>query len=63
MKRRTLILETARTGYTPEQVTSHPGALTVADLMSYLEKYDEDDFVVISHDGGYTYGTLYDPEA
>lgn len=62
MKRRILILETAKTARTPEVVANRSGALTVGDLREYLEKYDEDDFVVISHDRGLTFGTLYDPE-
>ena len=58
MKRETIIFEAARIGYTPDQVTSRAGALTVGDLIAYLEDYDEDDYIVISHDNGYTFGSL-----
>ena len=50
-----LVFNAARTGYSIEQVST---PLTVADLRCMLEDLDDDMLVVLSHDNGYTYGSL-----
>lgn len=50
------VLETRRTAYAPSQIKR---TLTVGDLISQLEQYDDDTPVVYSNDNGYTYGQLY----
>ena len=50
-----IILETTRTGYSPDQCYS---TLTVKELIQELEQYDEDLKVYFSNDGGYTYGEI-----
>ena len=37
------------------QITS---TMTVGELIAYLEQFDEDTKVYLSHDGGYTYGGI-----
>lgn len=32
--------------------------MTVADLMAYLEQFDEDTPVYLNNDNGYTYGSI-----
>lgn len=34
--------------------------MTVADLMAYLEQFDEDTPVYLKNDNGYTYGSIDD---
>ena len=50
-----LFLDGRRTGYTPEQCGK---TMTVADLMAYLEQFNEETPVYIINDGGYTYGNI-----
>lgn len=57
MIRVAVVFEAERTGYSIEQMAD--GALTVGELREMLEFYDDDTIVVISHDSGYTYGSLY----
>lgn len=44
-----------RTGYGIEQIEN---PMTVGDLMRMLEDIDEDTPIILSHDNGYTYGSL-----
>lgn len=55
--RTAVVFEAERNGYAIEQIAD--GALTVGELREMLEFYDDDNLVVISHDSGYTYGSLY----
>jgi hypothetical protein len=50
-----LIINANRNGYAPEQCGR---TMTVAALMSYLEQFDDDLPVYLSHDNGYTYGSI-----
>lgn len=50
-----LYIEGRRNGYSPEQCGN---TMTVADLMAYLEQFDEDTPVYIQNDNGYTYGSI-----
>lgn len=55
MEKQVLKIEAKREGYTLNQVTR---TMTVGELISYLEQFDEDTKVYLSHDGGYTYGGI-----
>lgn len=50
-----LIITTFRECYTPEDVRR---TMTVGELISFLEDYDEDEDVILSFDNGYTYGGI-----
>lgn len=54
--REAVVFETSRDGYGIEQMASR--AVTVGELREMLEEYDDDVLFVLSHDGGYTYGTI-----
>lgn len=54
--KRAVVFEAERRGYSIDQIAN--GAITVGRLMSILEDYDEDDLFILSHDNGYTYGSL-----
>lgn len=59
--RRAVVFEASRTGYSIEQLFdgySWNEPMTVGELMGILEDYDEDDVFVLSHDNGYTYGSI-----
>ena len=51
-----LRIEAEREGYTPHQIA---GTMTVGDLIDYLQNFPEDLPVILSHDGGYTFGGVY----
>ena len=55
MEKQVLLIEAQREGYALNQITS---TMTVGELIAYLEQYDEDVKVYLSHDGGYTYGGI-----
>ena len=55
MNRRALVFEAAREGYGIEQL-SHP--MTVGELKAFLEDFDDDTLFILSHDNGYTYGSI-----
>ena len=42
-------------GYTINQVRN---TMTVGELISYLEQFDEETLVYLKHDNGYTYGGI-----
>ena len=52
-----LFLDARRTGYSPDQCNN---TMTVRDLISFLEQFDEDKKVYLRHDNGYTYGAITD---
>lgn len=56
-----LVFEAERSHYSIDQ-QEDAGAMTVGELISILEDYNEEDLIILSHDNGYTYGTLSAPE-
>lgn len=54
--RNAVVFEAERKGYGIDQIAD--SAMTVGELIAVLEDYDEDALVVLSHDNGYTYGSL-----
>jgi len=50
-----IIINTIREGYGPDQVRS---TMTVAELISALEQYDDDTKVYLGFDNRYTYGGI-----
>lgn len=50
-----VIIDAARTAYSANDIQR---TFTVAELMEALSQYDPDEKVVLSHDGGYTYGGI-----
>lgn len=54
--RKAIVFEAPRDGYGIDQVAD--GAMTVGELMAFLEDFDEDTLIIMSHDNGYTYGSI-----
>lgn len=54
--REAIAFEASRSGYAIDQIAD--GAMTVGELIDILSKYDEDMLFVLSHDNGYTYGSI-----
>lgn len=54
--KRVVTIETSRDYYSIED--AHDEAITIGDLIEILQRYDEDDKVILSNDGGYTYGHI-----
>lgn len=54
--RNALVFEASRNGYGVDQIADE--AMTVGELKALLEDYDDDDLIVMSHDRGYTYGSI-----
>lgn len=50
-----LVFEAARTGYGIDQITS---PMTVGELKRLLDDWDDDTLFILSHDRGYTYGSI-----
>lgn len=50
-----LYLDTVREGYGPDQVQR---TMTVGELISFLEQYDDDTPIYTTHDNRYTYGGI-----
>ena len=50
-----ITFEAIREGYSKSQVGS---PLTVGELRTFLEDYTDETLIFLSHDNGYTYGTL-----
>lgn len=50
-----LVFQAQREGYGIDQIRHQ---VTVGDLKAMLEGLDDDMLVVLSHDNGYTYGSL-----
>lgn len=55
MSKRAIVFEAAREGYGIEQIRR---PMTVGELIGFLQDFDEDTLVILSHDRGYTYGSL-----
>ena len=53
-----VILECPRTDYSAEDVQKNRNTMKVKELKEILERYDDDDIIVTSHDNGYTYGPV-----
>lgn len=58
MEKYAIIFEATRTDYAVSQTANRQTTMTVGTLISYLETLEEDDLVILSHDGGRTFGTL-----
>lgn len=56
--KRAIAFEAKREGYAIDQLRN---PITVKELIEVLENFDEDAIVVLSHDRGYTYGSI-DPD-
>lgn len=54
--RNAVVFEASREGYGIDQIADR--AMTVGELISILSDYDEDALFVLSHDNGYTYGSV-----
>ena len=50
-----IVFEVIREGYGIDQINN---PLTVGDLRELLEDLDDDITIILSHDNGYTYGSL-----
>lgn len=50
-----IILRAEREGYSIEQIRR---TMTVGELIAFLSDFDEDRPIYLSHDGGYTYGSI-----
>ena len=50
-----VIIEANREGYSTDQIGR---TMTVGDLIAYLEQFNENAKVYLSHDNGYTYGGI-----
>ena len=55
MEKQILKIEARRQAYSIEDIYS---TMTVKDLKDYLDQFDDDVPVYLSHDGGYTYGGI-----
>lgn len=51
-----VVFEASRTGYAIDQVLDR--AMTVGELIDLLSDYDEDTLFILSHDNGYTFGSI-----
>lgn len=52
-----LIFGVSRDGYTPSQVAHE--CCTARELRDFLDDYNDDTLIILSHDNGYTYGPLH----
>ena len=50
-----LFINAERQGYAIDQIRN---TMTVGELISYLEQFEEDTPVYLKHDRGYTYGAI-----
>ena len=55
MAKKVIVFEARRDGYGIDQIEE---PVTVGELMRMLKDWDEDTPIILSHDGGYTYGSL-----
>jgi hypothetical protein len=55
MSAKFLVFDADRTAYGIDQIER---PMTVGELREFLKDFDEDDAIILSHDRGYTYGTL-----
>ena len=56
MKRMAIVFEAERRGYAIDQIADK--AITVGELIGILQDFEEDTLFVLSHDRGYTYGSI-----
>lgn len=57
--RRAVVFEAERTGYSIDQVIDDwTKPMTVGELRDILEEYEDEDLFILSHDRGYTYGSI-----
>lgn len=56
--RKAIVFDAPREGYAIDQVRR---PMTVADLIQILDDCNPEDLVILSHDRGYTYGSLETP--
>ena len=54
--RKAIVFEAPRAGYGIDQIADR--AITVGELMNFLEDFDPDTLFILSHDSGYTYGSV-----
>ena len=54
--RKAVVFEAPRDGYGINQIADT--AMTVGELIAFLQDFDEDTLFVLSHDRGYTYGSI-----
>lgn len=57
-----LVFEAERSHYSIQQQEDSGRTMTVGDLIGILQDFNEDDLIIISHDNGFTYGTLSTPD-
>ena len=50
------VIEAQRAGYSISQVAGR--AITVGEMIEWLQQFDEDSPVIVSNDNGYTYGPV-----
>ena len=50
-----LFINAKREGYAPSQCRD---TMTIGELITHLQQYDEDTPVFLKHDNGYTYGSI-----
>ena len=48
-------MKAEREGYAPDQIAR---TMTVGELIEFLNNFDEDEKIYLSHDNGYTYGGI-----
>ena len=60
--RKALVFEAPRTGYSISQIADYD-AITVGDLKRILEDFEDDMLFVLSHDRGYTFGSISEEDA
>lgn len=53
--KKALVFEARREGYGIDQIEN---PVTVEELRRFLEDFDGDELIILSHDNGYTYGTI-----
>lgn len=53
--KKALVFEVSRDGYSIDQLYN---VVTVGELKRMLEDMDDDMLFILSHDGGYTYGSI-----
>jgi hypothetical protein len=50
-----LLINAKRNGYAPDQCGN---TMTIGELINYLEDFNQDEKIYLSHDKGYTYGSI-----
>jgi hypothetical protein len=54
--RAAIVFEASRDGYGIDQIADK--AITIGELKRLIDDFDDDDLFVLSHDNGYTYGSI-----